>query len=244
MADKKISDFATLTDLQSNDLLLVSSLNETYNTKVETLMDSIKADGVVLFDQAQSLTNAQKATARGNIGAVEIDIEGTALVIGGGTDFYDQWAWSSVAGGNAHLTRLQYGVIDAAGTDGHIIIQIQDHNTNNKRRSFAVMRGVTPMQSKVTGEASDYYPIPVPAGATKVTATLSDANQYCAVYVMRPVGDGQYDAVTPASWQQGVNTVTFTAGEGLVVFFNCKYDSAGSQVYPSGSDPEMTLIFE
>ena len=71
MADKKISDFATLTDVQSNDLLLVSSVNETYNAKVETFMESIKEDGIVLFDTAQSLTSQEKQQARTNIGAAD-----------------------------------------------------------------------------------------------------------------------------------------------------------------------------
>lgn len=44
MADKKISDFATLTDVQSNDLLLVSSENETYNINAQAFMDSIGDD--------------------------------------------------------------------------------------------------------------------------------------------------------------------------------------------------------
>lgn len=83
MADKKISDFATLTDIQSNDLLLVSSVNETYNAKVETFMESIKEDGIVLFDKAQSLTAQEKQQARNNIGAtsISVSVNGTKLVI-------------------------------------------------------------------------------------------------------------------------------------------------------------------
>lgn len=83
MADKKISDFATLTDVQSNDLLLVSSVNETYNAKVETFMESIKEDGIVLFDKAQSLTAQEKQQARNNIGAtsISVSVNGTSLVI-------------------------------------------------------------------------------------------------------------------------------------------------------------------
>ena len=83
MADKKISDFATLTDVQSNDLLLVSSSNETYNAKVETFMESIKEDGIVLFDTVQSLTTQEKQQARNNIGAtsISISVSGTSLVI-------------------------------------------------------------------------------------------------------------------------------------------------------------------
>lgn len=81
MADKKISDFATLSDVQSTDLLLVSSNSETYNVKVETFMESIKDDGIVLFDTAQSLTSQEKQQARTNIGAANISVSGTRLVI-------------------------------------------------------------------------------------------------------------------------------------------------------------------
>lgn len=45
MADKRISDFATLNEAQDNDLLLVSSQNETYNIKVGTFRDRV-ADAV------------------------------------------------------------------------------------------------------------------------------------------------------------------------------------------------------
>lgn len=41
MADKRIHDFSTLNDAQPNDLILVSSQEETFNIKVETLINSV-----------------------------------------------------------------------------------------------------------------------------------------------------------------------------------------------------------
>ena len=41
MADKKIYEFPTLTEADDDDLLLVSSNNDTYNIKVETLKESV-----------------------------------------------------------------------------------------------------------------------------------------------------------------------------------------------------------
>lgn len=177
-----------------------------------------------------------------------VSIEGTALVIDGGEsgdNFYDQWAWSSTAGGTAKLTRLQYGPNEKTGTYGHSIIEIQDQNTGNNRRGFAVLRGITPMKSKVTGEDTEYYPVPIPVGATKARAVLSDQSQYFALYAMKPVGNGEYDMIAPAqiSWHQGTDELEFAAGEGLVLFFNCKYNNSGS-AYPAGSDPDVTLTFE
>lgn len=42
MADKRIGDFATLADAKDDDLLLVSSEDETYNVKVSTLKNAVK----------------------------------------------------------------------------------------------------------------------------------------------------------------------------------------------------------
>ena len=107
-----------------------------------------------------------------------------------------------------------------------------------------MLRGVTPLLSLATGETTVYYPVPVPSGATKATATLSDQNQYLAISILKPVGDGQYDEITTGTgWHQGVHTVTFEAGNGLVLYFQCRYNSTNS-AYPSGSDPEVTLVFE
>lgn len=46
MADKRIADFATLSDADDDDLLLVSSESETYNIKVKTIKDAVQGNAV------------------------------------------------------------------------------------------------------------------------------------------------------------------------------------------------------
>ena len=65
MADKKISDFATLADAKDDDLILVSSNNETYNMKVKTLKDAtqkVAVDAVAAAEAAKTAaTNANSS---------------------------------------------------------------------------------------------------------------------------------------------------------------------------------------
>ena len=227
--------------------LIIDSVEEAQASveRSEALVDEATATAIyaVRFDVEQGLTETQKATARGNIGAVKISVEGTALVIESsesGDNFYNQWAWSSAAGGTAKLTRLLCTTHDENG-----IIKMWDTDGNERRRSFGVLRGVTPMKSRATGEDTEYYPVPIPAGATRARAVLSDQSQYLCIYVLKPIGNGLYELIAPAQigWHQGTDALAFTAGEGLVLYFNCKYDNAGS-AYPSGSDPDVTLTFE
>ena len=66
MADKRISDFPTLEDAQDDDLLLVSSKEESYSMKVKTLKEATKkvaADAVTAANNAQAQASAAKAAA-------------------------------------------------------------------------------------------------------------------------------------------------------------------------------------
>lgn len=67
MADKKISEFPTLATAQDNDLILVSSENETYNIKVSTLKAATNEVASQAVAQAQAATTAaQQATTKAN----------------------------------------------------------------------------------------------------------------------------------------------------------------------------------
>lgn len=59
MADKRITDFATLPDAQDDDLLLVASEDETYNMKVKTLKEAVKGDA----DRAEAAAKAAQESA-------------------------------------------------------------------------------------------------------------------------------------------------------------------------------------
>lgn len=66
MADKRISDFPTLEDAQDDDLLLVSSKEESYSMKVKALKEATKkvaADAVTAANNAQAQASAAKAAA-------------------------------------------------------------------------------------------------------------------------------------------------------------------------------------
>lgn len=206
----------------------------------------VQDKAAVHFDEIQALTEEQQARARGNIGAAKIWIDGDMLVIDEDDDFFDQWEWSSTATDLSKLTRLGVS-ISFETKDGHRYLQVYDTNTSNNRRAFCVLRGVTPLKSEVTGEDSEYYPIPVPYGATKATATLSKPEQYVTITVWKPVGNGLYDKVDRGNyeWKQGSTTVEFDAAEGLVTYISCKYgSSSGGGAYPADSDPDVTLVFE
>lgn len=85
MADKKISDFSTLTELSDNDLLLISSGQTTYNTRFATVkgeaadaaVDEISSS-VVRHDVTQSLNTEAKTRARTNIDAASVSAVNTA----------------------------------------------------------------------------------------------------------------------------------------------------------------------
>ena len=59
MADKRITDFATLTEAQDDDLLLVASEDETYNIKVGTIKEAVKGNA----DRAEAAAKAAQASA-------------------------------------------------------------------------------------------------------------------------------------------------------------------------------------
>ena len=59
MADRRIADFATAEEAQDNDLLLISSDEETYNIKVKTIKDAVKGDA----DRAEAAAQAAQTAA-------------------------------------------------------------------------------------------------------------------------------------------------------------------------------------
>ena len=74
MADKRIGDFATLAEAKDDDLLLVSSENETYNIKVKTLKDAVlgnaeRAEAAATAAQqaaAEAAEDAEEAVTKSN----------------------------------------------------------------------------------------------------------------------------------------------------------------------------------
>ena len=63
MADKRIEDFATLEEAQDDDLLLVSSDEETYNIKVKTIKEAVQGDADRAEAAAEAASEAAEAAA-------------------------------------------------------------------------------------------------------------------------------------------------------------------------------------
>lgn len=59
MADKRITDFATLTEAQDDDLLLVASEDETYNIKVGTIKEAVQGNA----NRAEAAAKAAQTSA-------------------------------------------------------------------------------------------------------------------------------------------------------------------------------------
>lgn len=59
MADKRITDFATLAEAQDDDLLLVASEDETYNIKVKTFKEAVQGNA----ERAEAAATAAKESA-------------------------------------------------------------------------------------------------------------------------------------------------------------------------------------
>ena len=75
MANKRISDFPTLEEALDDDLILVSSSQETYNMKVKTLKDATRKVADDAVTQAQ---NAQAQAAAASVAASNAESDAAA----------------------------------------------------------------------------------------------------------------------------------------------------------------------
>ena len=165
----------------------------------------------------------------------------TSFVIDGVVDFYNIWE-RSLADGD--LTKL-IASTDRA-TNSLTGVTIRQDSVAQYRRHFAVTRGRLPYTIRDTETLSEYYPIPIPASANKMIVSVTPNTQFTFLNVVK------YDSATNKyvyyadanvnGWTQGVNEKAFTASDNLFLFFNVKYDSAGSS-YPT-EPSNVTVIFE
>lgn len=79
MADKRISDFSTLEDIQGDDLLLAASETETYNVKFETIKNEVLKPTVRKVNGATPLPTGELTLKPGDIAArvLAIQYQGT-----------------------------------------------------------------------------------------------------------------------------------------------------------------------
>ena len=155
------------------------------------------AEKAVRYDIAQTLSEVQRMQARANIGAMVVTVNGEALVVTSeGAGDYEQWSWSSRSTGANKLEAALHGTRERSDGQGHYRIEYRDDATSFHTRGFFVLGGNTPLVSAVTGEDTEYYPIPVPHTATKLRAILADSSMYVCVYLYQYIGDGLYNLIS------------------------------------------------
>lgn len=166
----------------------------------------------------------------------------TSFVINGVVDFYNIWEWSLADG---DFTKL------VASTDRNSNsltgVTIRQDSGVQYRRNCSVTKGILPYTIRDTETLSQYYPIPVPATANKVTVSVTPDTQFTFLNIVKyDSATNKYNYYAGASnvngWTQGVNEKSFTASDNLFLFFNVKYDSAGSS-YPT-EPSNITVEFE
>lgn len=162
---------------------------------------------------------------------------------------YDIWEWDSTALGINKLYKLSYACTEYQSNSNY---GIQYNNTGSAdiRRSFGLLSGRYPFIQRSDFLKSQYYPIPVPKTAHKVTATMTPNTTQFAVYLFKYLGNVNmngfnYAHITPQaiSWHTGVDTFEFTPDKNLFVALNVKRDSAGSP-FTTETEPNLRIVFE
>lgn len=168
----------------------------------------------------------------------------TVFTINGVVDFYNTWEWSDALYRTpANTSEKTVNGVKRGIEYGSSAI------SNNNRRSFVVRRGKSPIIDQ-SGNATEYYPVPIPKTATKLTATITPSTQQFASYVYRYEGNVNpngynYLMIAPSSisWKTGVDVVEFPAGENLFVAFNCRKNASNEQ-YTDATEPTLNIVFE
>jgi hypothetical protein len=113
------------------------------------------------------------------------------------------------------------------------------------RRTIVYTYGEAPYY--YNGEASNYYPIPVPADATKVKVEMPPSNEYVYMHTVRLNGSAYGDSIVDnrVTWTQLTNGVlekTITNPGNLFLMLNIKYDNSNSAFPSEPSRVKITFI--
>lgn len=157
-------------------------------------------------------------------------------------DLYDNYEWSYTAGRPSLLTRISRGVFDKSVESARRGLFTTENDVTN-RCSFVVSKGRAPIVTETNYSALPYYPIPIPATATKAKLLLSDSNLVINAYVERYEEPNlRYPYVRTRYWGSVAYNaeLTFTAGENQFLAFNIKY-SDDSDIT---SIPDFSIVFE
>lgn len=173
----------------------------------------------------------------------------TSFTVENVIDFYNIWEWNSQNTNYSKLTRTPTAAFEKVIDGQKLGISYADVMIQgNSLRGFAVTKGKFKMRNYTDGTEAAYYPIPIPATATKLTATITPSSQKLAVYVFKynensRVDGYNYELVAPAQigYVAGQYVLNFTPDSNLFLTFNCTPDSGN---YNTNPEPEMHILFE
>ena len=152
-------------------------------------------------------------------------------------DWYDRlvWEWNGTDGDLIKQSRSSaYTTSDRQVYIGH------PTTPNNMRKTFLTLRGRKECQFSNSGGASNYYLIPIPATANRVTISSTPSTNQVAPAIMRDTGDG-FDQLIDFSWNSMPFTGSFTAGENLELRFSLRVSSSNPD-FSSSTEPTSLRI--
>lgn len=173
----------------------------------------------------------------------------TTVAIPGVVDFYNIWEWDSRFTGAGKMTRTPVRGMQFTyeGTPRKGILYDTSLIAGNNNRGFATLRGKAPMVTQDNVTLSEYYPVPVPATANKLTAKITPITQRLSpvlfTYDQNDNTPAPYNRYSTQEWHTSEVTMTFEAVDNLFLAFNCSVDASFTQ-YTSETEPEMNVLFE
>ena len=163
----------------------------------------------------------------------------TAFTVEGVVDFYNTWEWNWTQSNERQLHIMPGNVVAGVGNNG-IAINANTAMSAN-RRAFVAYKGKLPYSSYQTGEDLEYYPIPIPSTANKVTLSISPAERYVQLEIVKLV-NGQYTYYNSQGAVQGGVIATFTASEDLFACVGTKYSQPDATY--SENPTGYSIVFE
>lgn len=118
-----------------------------------------------------------------------------------------------------------------------------DSQQQGIKRTFVTSYGVSPFANISTGQEFDYYPIPAPDDATKVTVTITPSERQICVYIATYYESlNLYKDIALSGYQTGTAIMEFSAGANKYIAITSRYDASDStySTEPTG----LTIDFE
>lgn len=160
----------------------------------------------------------------------------TSFVINNVVNFYNIME-RSVSDGLMSLRKG--GVGQTSGGDARIV----DYSQNYPRYSTYVTRGKRGMLANDSTTITNYYPVPIPSGATTAKIDITPNTQYFSIQQF------SYDEITEiynkekdSGWQISGTTIQLELDKNVkFVTINLKYDSAGTSYPTVPTDVKITF---